>query len=119
MRHTTDAPNATIALGPSEAAGSGGEGLPVQGSEIKRANNSMKTMTCKELGGACGLEFHADTFEEIAQMSQQHGKEMLQKGDKAHVEAMSKMRDLMQSEDGMARWMAEKRKEFDSKPDEK
>jgi predicted small metal-binding protein len=62
----------------------------------------MKTMTCKELGGACDLEFHANTFEEIAQMSQKHGKEMFQKGDNAHLQAMSKMRDLMQSEDGMA-----------------
>ena len=29
----------------------------------------MKTMTCKQLGGACDLEFHADSFEEIAEMS--------------------------------------------------
>ena len=76
----------------------------------------MKTMTCKELGGACDLEFHANTFEEIAQMSQKHGKEMFQKGDKAHLQAMSKMRDLMQSEDGMAKWMESKRKEFEIKP---
>ena len=25
----------------------------------------MKTMTCKQLGGACDKEFHANTFEEI------------------------------------------------------
>ena len=79
----------------------------------------MKTMTCKELGGACDLEFHADTFEEIAQMSQKHGKEMFQKGDKAHLQAMSKMRDLMQSEDGMAKWMESKRKEFEAKLNKK
>ncbi len=35
----------------------------------------MKTMICKELGGACDLEFHANTFEELAQMSQNHGAE--------------------------------------------
>ena len=33
----------------------------------------MKTMTCRELGGACDLEFHANTFDEIAQLSQKHG----------------------------------------------
>ena len=76
----------------------------------------MKTMTCKELGGACDQEFHAITFEEIAQMSQKHGKEMFQKGDKPHLDAMSKMKDLMQSEDGLAKWMADKRKTFDAKP---
>ncbi len=76
----------------------------------------MKTMTCKELGGACDVEFHASTFEEIAQMSQKHGTEMFQKGDRAHLEAMEKLRDLMQSPDGMAKWMASKRKDFEAKP---
>lgn len=77
----------------------------------------MKTMTCRELGGACDLEFHANTFEEMAQMSQKHGKEMFQAGDKAHLEAMSAMRDLMQSADGMANWMDVKRREFEAKID--
>ena len=27
----------------------------------------MKTMTCKQLGGACDIEFTANSFEEIAQ----------------------------------------------------
>jgi Protein of unknown function (DUF1059). len=79
----------------------------------------MKTMTCKQLGGACELEFHADTFEEIAKMSQKHGKEMFEKGDKAHLEAMSKMRDLMQSPNAMNKWMEDKRKEFDAIPNKK
>jgi hypothetical protein len=74
-------------------------------------------MTCKELGGACDLEFHANTFEEIAQMSQKHGKEMFQSGDKAHLDAMNKMRDLMQSGDGMTNWMENERKGFEAKPD--
>lgn len=26
----------------------------------------MKTMTCRQLGGACDKEFHANTFEEMA-----------------------------------------------------
>lgn len=29
----------------------------------------MKTMTCKQLGGACDLEFKADTFDDMAQQS--------------------------------------------------
>ena len=38
----------------------------------------MKTMTCNQLGGACDLEFHAETFDEMAQLSKQHGMEMFQ-----------------------------------------
>jgi len=84
---------------------------------IAKEATHMKSMTCKELGGACDLEFSANSFEEIAQLSQNHGKEMFQKGDKAHLEAMNKMRDLMQSEEGMTKWMESKRKEFEAKPD--
>ncbi len=79
----------------------------------------MKVMTCKELGGACDLEFCADTFEEIAQMSQNHGKEMFMNGDEAHLHAMNKMKLLMQSEKDMANWLTDKRREFESKPDNK
>ena len=39
----------------------------------------MKTTTCKQLGGACDREFHANTFEEIKQMSQNHGHGMYKK----------------------------------------
>ncbi len=79
----------------------------------------MKTMTCNQLGGACDLEFKANTFEEIKQMSQQHGMEMFQKNDAAHLEAMNKMRALMQSSDSdaMKKWMDEKQAMFDGLPD--
>ena len=79
----------------------------------------MKTMTCKQLGGACDKEFHANTFEEIADLSKRHGMEMFQKNDKAHLEAMNKMRELMVSADSdtMKNWMNTKREEFDALPD--
>ena len=35
----------------------------------RREASDMKTMTCKDLTGACDLEFHAETFGEIAEMS--------------------------------------------------
>jgi hypothetical protein len=74
----------------------------------------MKTMTCKQLGGACDLEFKAETFEEMAQMSQNHGKEMMQ--DAAHMQAMQSMMSLMQDPAAMQKWMAEKKAEFDALP---
>lgn len=76
----------------------------------------MKTMTCKQLGGACDLEFHAGTFEEIAEMSKNHGAEMFQNGDKTHLEALQKMQALMQSPEAMKEWFDSKRKEFDALP---
>jgi hypothetical protein len=72
----------------------------------------MKTMTCKQLGGACDKEFHANTFDEIAEMSKKHGMEMYQKGDEDHLKAMSEMQKLMKSPEAMKTWFDNKRKEF-------
>jgi predicted small metal-binding protein len=74
----------------------------------------MKTMTCRQLGGACDLEFHADSFEEIAEMSKKHGVEMFQKGDKEHLKAMEIMTKLMENPGMMEEWFQKKREEFDS-----
>lgn len=76
----------------------------------------MKKMTCKQLGGACDLVFEADTFDEIANLSKQHGMEMYQKGDEAHLKAMGEMRSLMQSPEDMKKWFDGKRAEFDALP---
>ena len=78
----------------------------------------MKTMTCKQLAGACDMQFHANTFEEMAQLSQKHGKEMFQLGDEAHLKAMNKMQELMKSPEQMKAWFENKRKEFDALPEE-
>ncbi len=79
----------------------------------------MKTMTCKQLGGVCDLEFHANTFEEMAEMSKKHGMEMFGKNDKPHLDAMNKMKDLMKTPDDMMTWFDNRRKEFDALPENK
>ncbi len=77
----------------------------------------MKTMTCKQLGGACDLEFRGKTFEDMQAQSQAHGREMFEQKDSAHMAAMSLMREKIQSPEAMKAWMAEKRAEFDALPD--
>ncbi len=77
----------------------------------------MKTMTCLQLDGACDLEFHANTFEEIAELSQKHGMEMHKRQDAAHLKAMEKIKELMKTPGAMEKWQEEKRKEFDSLPE--
>ena len=73
----------------------------------------MKTMTCKQLGGVCDKEFHANTFEEMAEMSKQHGMEMFQMGDEEHLKAMNEMQELRKSSEAMKSWSYKRRKEFD------
>ena len=74
-------------------------------------------MTCKQLGGACDSEFHANTFEEIAELSKKHGKEMFDKKDKAHLKAMNEMMALKNSPEAMQNWFDGKRNEFNALPD--
>ncbi|PCJ28163.1 MAG: DUF1059 domain-containing protein [Flavobacteriales bacterium] len=73
----------------------------------------MKTMTCQQLGGVCEQTFTANTFEEIADFSKQHGMEMYEANDEAHIEAMNKMMELMKSPEAMMKWFEEKRVLFD------
>ncbi len=78
----------------------------------------MKTMNCKQLGGACEKEFHANSFQEIAEMSKQHGTEMFKNNDEAHLKAMNKMQELMQKPEAMNEWFESKKKEFEALPED-
>ncbi len=49
-------------------------------------------------------------------MSKQHGMKMFQKGDKPHLDAMHKMKDLMKSPNAMQEWFDSKRKKIDNLP---
>lgn len=77
----------------------------------------MKSMTCKQLGGACDKIFRAATFEDMAARSKEHGKEMFEQKDPAHLEAMSRIKTMMQSPEQMEKWFAERRAEFAALPD--
>ncbi|MFT6059614.1 MAG: hypothetical protein ACJAU9_001416 [Lentimonas sp.] len=77
----------------------------------------MKTMTCKQLGGACDEAFHANTFEELTELSKQHGMEMFQQQDATHLESMAKIMQLMQSPPAMDAWMKQRKQEFEALPE--
>ena len=78
----------------------------------------MKTMTCKQLGGACDQTFRAATFEEMASLSKEHGKEMFNKNDAAHLEAMRAMQLLMETPNAMQDWFEEKKQAFNALPED-
>ena len=78
----------------------------------------MKTMTCRQLGGACDEEFQAETFEEMAELSKQHGMAMFQKQDAAHLEAMQAMREQMKDPRAMKSWFEARQEEFEALPDD-
>jgi predicted small metal-binding protein len=78
----------------------------------------MKTMTCRQLGGACDQKLSANSFEEIAEVSKKHVTEMFQINDEDHLNAAGKMKELMKTPGAMKEWFENKRKEFDALPED-
>ena len=78
----------------------------------------MKTMTCKQLGGACDIKLQAETFGQMAEISMQHGIEMLEQNDEAHIKAINIMKAVMQDPNTMQAWFAEKTAEFNALDDD-
>jgi len=77
----------------------------------------MKSITCKDIGGACDLEFQGYTFEEVEAQSKKHGMEMFQKNDQQHLEAMEEMKDLYSNENEFAQWYQSKKDYFENLPE--
>ena len=78
----------------------------------------MKTMTCRQLAGACDLEFHADTFVEMGELSKKHAMEMVEKGDSGHIKKMEEMNEFMKKPEERQAWFDKKQKEFDELPED-
>ena len=78
----------------------------------------MKTMTCKQLGGACDKVFQAETFDEMADLSRAHGMQMFQEGDAAHMKVIQEMMVLMNDPSEMQKWLDAKKSEFTALADD-
>jgi len=78
----------------------------------------MKTMTCKQLGGACDTKFTAETFDEMAELSRAHGMKMFSEGEKAHVTVIEEMITLMNDPGGMQKWVENKKALFAAAPED-
>lgn len=74
----------------------------------------MKTMTCRELGGACDKTFTANTFDEIGQLSKEHAKEMFDKRDLPHLEALKQMNEMMKDQNTFIQWLKSKKETFEN-----
>ena len=57
----------------------------------------MKSMTCKQRGGACEKRFSADTFDEMVLIIQSHLREMSQWKDLGHMKAVHEMRKIVKN----------------------
>jgi len=63
---------------------------------LKKKVGNMKTLTCRQMAGACDAPIAAETFEEAVKAAQAHGMEMMQ--DPAHKEVMEKVMHMSPEE---------------------
>ena len=77
----------------------------------------MKTMTCKQLGGACDLALQGDSADEVIKLQDKHLKEVVAAGDEAHQDALKEMKGRWKRPlSGMA-WYRNTKREFAALPE--
>jgi len=52
----------------------------------------MKTMTCRQLGGACDLQLRGETADDVIKAQDKHLRDAVAGGDTAHEPALDAMR---------------------------
>lgn len=78
----------------------------------------MKTMTCRQLGGACDLELRGETADEVIQAQDKHLKEIVAGGDEAHQRARGDMKRRWRNPVKGMGWYKETKRAFAALPDD-
>ena len=78
----------------------------------------MKTMTCRELGGACDLELRGTTADEVIVKQDEHLKEVVAGGDTAHEEALRSMKGRWRRPVSGLKWYRNTKREFAARPED-
>jgi predicted small metal-binding protein len=77
----------------------------------------MKTMTCKQLGGACDVQHQGKTADEVIKAQDRHLKEMVASGDEAHQSAAKDMKGRWKNPIAGMGWYRRVKREFAALPE--
>ena len=78
----------------------------------------MKTMTCKQLGGACDLPLSGASADEVIQLQDKHLKDVVAGGDEAHKDALAQMKGRWKHPIKGMGWYRNVKREFAALPDQ-
>ena len=78
----------------------------------------MKTMTCEQLGGPCGLELRGETADEVIKAQDKHLREAVAAGDTAHEPALKDMKGRWKNPIKGMGWYRSTKKAFAELPDD-
>jgi predicted small metal-binding protein len=93
--------------------------VPTFGStnHLKTGTTTMKTMTCRQLGGACDLQMRGDTADEIIKAQDRHLKEIVVDGDTAHEAALREMKGRWRHPLSGMKWYKNVKQDFAHQPE--
>ena len=77
----------------------------------------MKTMTCRDLGGACDLELSGSTADEVIKKQDAHLKDVVAGGDTDHVEAAEAMKGRWKRPVSGMKWYRQTKRDFAALPE--
>jgi predicted small metal-binding protein len=78
----------------------------------------MKTMTCRQLGGACDLALRGDTADEVIKAQDKHLREVVAAGDEAHESALKAMKGRWKRPVSGMRWYRQTKRDFAALPED-
>jgi predicted small metal-binding protein len=78
----------------------------------------MKTMTCRQLGGACDLQHHGDSADEVIKAQDKHLNEVVATGDEAHEPALREMKGRWKHPISGMSWYRKAKRDFAALPDD-
>lgn len=77
----------------------------------------MKTMTCEQLGGPCGLEHQAASADDVIKAQDRHLKDAVAAGDGTHADALAAMKGRWRNPIGGMGWYRRVKREFAALPE--
>jgi hypothetical protein len=78
----------------------------------------MKTMTCAQMGGPCGLQLHGDTADAVIKLQDSHLKEAVAGGDDTHADALKSMKGRWRKPISGMGWYKQVKRDFAALPEE-
>jgi hypothetical protein len=78
----------------------------------------MKTMTCRQLGGACDLEHHGDSADDVIKAQDRHLKDVVAGGDADHAPALKDMKGRWRHPKASLGWYRDVKTTFAGLPED-
>ncbi len=78
----------------------------------------MKTMTCRQLGGACDLPLRGESADEVIKAQDKHLKDVVAAGDATHEQALNEMKGRWKHPLKGMGWYKATKREFAGLPDD-